>query len=490
MALALAAAAGAAHLPALRAGFVFDDHHLIEAGEAPIQRSLADAWLSADAPDYLPVTWSVLWAEWRLFGPTPLGYHAITLALHLGAALLLWRVLRGLELPGAWLAGLLFAVHPVTVESAAWISEHKNTVSAVLFLGGALAWVRFDATGRRRAWAAALGLHLLAVLAKPSAVMLPVALLGVPLLRRRRISRGDLARLLPLFAVSLAGGLVAIWFQRNHAMAGMAVAPRSAAERLGGAGWAEASYLLDALLPVRLAFLAPPWPLDADTPLFFGPLLALGALAAALWRVRSGWGWPALLALGYHAALVSPVLGLIDIAWFAFAPVSNHLQYLALMGPVALVAAGIERLRQARPAAGAALAVALAVFLGVLAHGRAAAFESDATLWAAAVEDAPASPIARYQLAMQLLSAGRRDEALAQLERMARVARQAHLRHRARALAALFSGRLTEAADEALLARQALPDEAFDQAVVRQLLQAGAAQEAARLLEPGLPHRN
>jgi protein O-mannosyl-transferase len=485
LAAGIAAAALAAYLPVFRAGFVFDDHHLIEAGEAPIQGSLGEAWKSVEAPDYLPVTWTVLWFEWRLFGPSPLGYHALDLGFHIGVALLLWRLLFALGLPGSWLAGLLFAVHPVTVESAAWVSEHKNTVSGVLFMGAALSAVRSDQGGGRRASAAALGLHTLAVLAKASTVMLPVALLAVPLLRRRRLTRADLTRLGPLFAVSLAGGMVALWFQLHHAMAGMAVAPRGAAERLGGAGWAEAAYLLDAFLPVRLALLAAPWPLDASSPLFYVPLLALLVLAGGLVSRRAGLGWPVLLALGVHLALTLPVLGLVDIAWLAFAPVSNHLQYLALAGPVALVAAAIARLRRPMAAAGWVAGLAAALALGATTFGRAAAFENDLTLWTAAVRDAPASPVARYELALQLLAAGRSREAIQQLVEMAEVARQPHLRHRARALAALFSGRAAEATEEALRADEVLPDAGFDQAVVGELVRLGATGEAARLLRAG-----
>lgn len=484
---AIAVAAIAAHAPALQGGFVFDDHYLVVGGEAPIQGRLADAWLHPDAPDYLPVTWTILWVAWRLWGADPLGYHLLGLLLHAATALLAWRVLRGLDLPGAGLAAALFAVHPVAVESVAWISELKNTISGALFFGAALAWLRFDASRDRRTLFGATGLLAAAVLAKPSAVVLPAALLAVPLLRRGRIARRDLLALAPLTAVALAGGLLAVWFQHGHAMEGMALRPRGAAERIGGAAWALGSYLLDAFAPVRLAFLRPEWPVGPSSAWFYAPLLLLTAAAIALWRRRAGWGGPVGIALGYHLAVVLPVLGLVDMAWLAFAPVSNHLQYLALLGPAALTAAALDGLRRRHAGAGAALSAALLLALGALASRRALAFESDATLWRAAVREAPGSAVARYQLAMQLLREGDRPGAVRELEAMAGVARDPALRHRARCLSALFTERYADAAAEAVEAARLWPDPWFGREVARQLLRAGREGEAAAVLGASSP---
>ncbi len=484
---AIAAAAIAAHASALRGGFVFDDHPLVLGGEAPIQGSLADAWLRTDAPDWLPVTWTVLWVAWRLWGPDPFGYHLLGLVLHAAAVLLAWRVLRGLDLPGAGLAAALFAVHPVAVESVAWVSELKNTTSGVLFFGAALAWLRFDGTRRRPGLLAASALLAAAVLAKPSAVVLPAALLAVPLLRRRRIVGRDLLALAPLAAVALVGGLVAVWFQHRHAMEGMALRPRGPAERIGGAAWALGSYLIDAFAPVRLAFLHPEWPIGPSSAWFYAPLALVAAVAIVLWRRRATWGDPVGIALGYHLVVVLPVLGLVDLAWLAFAPVSNHLQYLALLGPTALVAAAVDRLRRRHAGAAAALAAALLLALGGLAFRRALAFETDGTLWRAAVREAPGSAVARYQLALQLLREGDQAGAVRELEAMTRAARDPALRRRARCLLALFTGRYAEAAAEAVEAARLWPDPWFGREVARQLLRAGREAEAAAVLQASSP---
>jgi tetratricopeptide (TPR) repeat protein len=480
-AAAIALAVIIAYFPALRGGFVFDDTALIHASSA----SLLRVWRMEGLPDFLPLTWTTFWLEWRLWGENALGYHATNLALHAVAAILLWRTLRDLRVPGAWLAGLLFAVHPATVESVAWISERKNTLSAVLFLGAIQLWCRFDRTGLRRDQVLSLLLFSFALLSKSSVVMLPVVLLGIVWSSRGRLERRDLLRTMPYFLVAFAAGLATIGFQHERAIGGASLPPRGALERLGGAGWALTSYLEASFVPIRLGFLYPEWPVPASSPSFFVPLALVVLGFAVVWRRRTGWGRPLLLGLGYHAVMLLPVLGLLDMAFLQFSPVSNHLQYLALIGPIALVAAAIEALR-ARTAAWLARGVALLMVLlaGAASFHRAAAFESDLTLWQAAVREQPRSPIARYELAMYLLQNDRREEAVEQLEAMARVTRDPALQHRARTLWLLQVGRYAEAAAEAREAEQIRRSPEFMLDAGRQLARAGATSEAISLLAP------
>ena len=497
LALALATVGAAAYLPALRGGFVFDDRPLLFSGDTPLDGPLWRVWLSGEMPDYLPLTWSTFWVEKRIFGEAPIGYHLVNVALHLAVALLLWRVLRALRVPGAWLAGLLFAVHPVTVESVAWISERKNTLSAVLFLGAVLAWVRSDDRREEAAaakatprlldagWVLSLGLFVLALLAKGSVVALPLVLLAIATIRRGRVTGPDLARTAPFFALALAGGLETLWFQRAHAIGAAPGPARGLLERLGGAGWALLHYIETAFVPIRLAFLAPEWPVGPGSPWFLIPLALIAALFLALWALRRRGTRPALLALGYQALMLLPVLGLVDMAWLALAPVSNHLQYLALMGPVAVVANGLARVAVGRwrPVAVAA-SIALVACFGAETFRRAHSFESDLTLWQAAVRDAPGSAVARYQFAQYLRLAGRTAAAEAQIEAMARVAREPSLRHRARSLVALQQGRYADATAEALLAERIRPDPRFLLDMGRSLVGRGAPGEAIAVLLP------
>lgn len=436
--------------PAVGAGFVFDDHVLIEDGRL-LRGPLSAIWFGKTAPDYWPLTNTALWLEWRLFGVDPTGYHLVTLALHLVTALLLWRTLSRLGMKSSWLAGLLFAVHPVTVESVAWVSEIKNTLSGVLWLLTTLAWLRSEEDGSTNWRAAALGLFALALMAKVSVIVLPVVFLGIAFVRRRRPWQRELLILAPFFALAVLAGVGNVWFQHHNAMASGWAPTRGLAERVGGAGWAFAAYLEAAFLPVRLAIIYPPWPVAPTSGWFWVPLAMLGLALATLWRFRAGWSRPLLLTLGYYFVCVAPVLGFVDMAFFSLAPVSNHLQYLALMGPVALAGWAVTRLAGRWPRGAALGGVVLVGALGVRTFQRARAFGDDLSLWQAAVREAPTSAVARQELGGLLISRGRVAEGAAELEQALDLSTDEGFRHGMKSTLALLAGKSAEAATEARL---------------------------------------
>jgi protein O-mannosyl-transferase len=481
--LAVILAVGAAvYLPAVGAGFVFDDHELIENGRL-LRGPLSAIWFGATAQDYWPVTTTALWVEWRLFGLDPTGYHIVNVALHLVTALLLWRTLDRLELPGGWLAGLLFAVHPVTVESVAWVSEIKNTLSGALWLATTLAWLRSEEDSSPRWYGAALALFAMALLAKASVVVLPVILLGLSLARHGRLDRRRLLALSPFFALALIAGVGTVWFQHQNAMASGWAPPRGMAERVGGAGWAFGAYLVDAFLPVRLALIRAPWPVAPTSPWFWAPLAVLGVALAALWRFRSGWAGPLLLALGYHALCVAPVLGFVDMAFFQLAPVSNHLQYLALMGPVALAGWAGARLASRRPRVAAVVGAAVVGWLGVVTFQRASAFSDDLALWQAAVRDAPASAVARLELGHLLISDGRLAEGAAELKRAQELSPDPGFKHGVRSTLYSLAGKPADAAEEARRVLDTTEAPGLQSDAAWTLLEAGHADEAIAVLQ-------
>ncbi len=481
-----------AYAPALAGGFVFDDQPLLLGGKALANGPLSRIWFSADAPDYLPLTWTTFWIEWRLWGERALGYHVVNVALHAGAAFLLWRVLWALRAPGAYVGALLFAVHPAAVESVAWVSERKNTLSAVFFLGTALAWLaareRDDEPGAPpgrggRLRMLALALFALALLSKSSVVMLPVVLLGAAAVHGG-LRRRDIVDTLPFFALALAAGMVTVWFQGHNALAGEPLPPRGAGDRLAGAAWSVAAYLHAAFVPVRLPFVHAGWPAAPGSVAFFAPVVLVAAAAAAAWRFRAGPARPASLALAYHAVMVLPVLGFVDMAYFRIAPVANHLQYLALMGPAALGGYACAWIAERFPRAMPFGAAAIALLLATLTYGRARAFESDLTLWEEAVRVEPSSAFAHKQLAITLLELGRTGDAIRELEATAGAARDPAERHRARATAALLAGRFAEAVADAQDAQRVRPDPSFQRDLAKELVHAGRAEEAIAVATP------
>ena len=149
---------------------------------------------------YYPLLHTAFWVEHQLWGNAAAGYHLVNILLHGLSAVLLLRILRRLEIPGAAFAAALFALHPVHVESVAWISEQKNTLSLVFYLAAALAYLRFDEGRRRKDYLQASGLFVLGLLTKTVVATLPAALLVVFWWKRGRIAgRRDVAPWAPWF---------------------------------------------------------------------------------------------------------------------------------------------------------------------------------------------------------------------------------------------------------------------------------------------------
>jgi len=420
-ALALVVATVVLYLPSVGGAPVFDDDVFVF--ENPLIHApdgLARFWLSTEPPDYFPVTSSMLWLEWRLWGDDTTGYHVVNVLLHALSCVLLWRVLLRLGVPGAWLAGLLFAVHPVNVESVAWITQRKNTLPMVFYLASVLLYLRFDeraSAGERRGglYGAALAAHAVALLAKTSVVSLPFVLLLCAWWRRGRVTRRDLARTAPFFALSLVLGLVTVWYQLEVNIGDEVVRDDGALSRLAIAGKAVGFYLSKALVPLELSTIYPRWAVDPGDPRAYVPLALLVGCFALLWARRDAWGRPLLLALAYYVLGLLPILGFVDNYFMKYSLVADHWQYTSLVGVVAAVAAGLAWLGARLPGrlgpwvTGAAVALPLAA----LTWRQQDAYRDSEALWADTLRKNPSAWIAHHGLGQALEERGAREEAIA-----------------------------------------------------------------------------
>lgn len=342
---------GIIYLPALHGGFILDDDKLITDNSLVNSAGgLSRIWFSTEPAEYYPISYSLFWLEWRLWGMNPTGYHVTNLVLHIAAALLIWAVLRNLSIPGAWLGALLFAVHPINVESVAWIAQLRNALAMPLFLLSVWCYLRADG-GRgtsdeqrklnRWYWLSLLA-FLSAMLSKGSVAVLPLVLLLIVWWRRGRIARWDWLRTIPFFLIAIPLTYLNLWFQ-NH---GTAYYPDvSFGQRLAGAGAVLWFYLGKALLPIRLLFVYPSWQIDVRQLLWWLPLTAALLVSGLLLRRRNSVatvtnaGRAMLFAWAFFCLTLAPVLGLTNVGFMRFSRVANHYQHMALIALVALAAA-------------------------------------------------------------------------------------------------------------------------------------------------------
>jgi tetratricopeptide (TPR) repeat protein len=367
----LAAATFLAYQPAWFGTLLWDDaQHVTQ----PALRTLNGLWRIWFEPgatqQYYPLVHSAFWLEHRLWGQATLGYHLVNVALHACTAWLVFLILRKLKVPGAWLAAAVFALHPVQVESVAWITELKNTLSGALGLSAVLVYLGFDESRRRRRYALAMALFVLALLAKTVTAMLPVMVLAALWWKRGSLSwRRDVLPAAPFLAVGAAAGLATALIERTVIGAQGAAYNFTLVERCLIAGRATWFYLLTLAWPSRLVFIYPRW--NVSQQVWWQYLFPAGAIAlvAGAWAIRSRSRAPLAALLALLAALF-PVLGFFNVYPFRFSFVADHFVYLAGIPVFALFAAGLTRVARSLPARAPRLAVSRAaslVLLGVLA---------------------------------------------------------------------------------------------------------------------------
>ena len=422
LAALIVAATAAAYAPVQDAGFIWDDDdYVTENPLLPAPDGLRRIWLSMDSPSqYFPLVYTTFRIEYTLWGLEAYGYHLVNVLLHAANALLIWWVLRRLGAPGAWFAAAIFALHPVHVESVAWITERKNVLSLFFSLASLLAWMRFTEPGagaRRRFYATSLACYALALFSKTTACTLPAAQLLVLWLRGERIRLRRITQVVPFLLLGFLMGLVAIFWERFHQGTVGDRFSLSILESVLVATRAVWFYLGKLLWPTQLTFSYPKFEIDPYDPAQYAWLLAGGALLWALWHWRQRIGRTPLAAAVFFVAMLSPMLGFIPLFTFFYTFVADHYQYAASIGPIALFAAGGAHLLEGRGAGGRRLvraaAALLLLALGALTWQQTQIYENQETLWRDTIAKHPRSWMAYTNLGRELLHEERLEEAIA-----------------------------------------------------------------------------
>jgi tetratricopeptide (TPR) repeat protein len=482
-----------AYLPALRGGLLWDDSSHVTRLDLQSLHGLWRIWFDLGATQqYYPLLHSAFWMEHRMWGDAVLGYHLTNVTLHAASACLVVMIVRRLSLPGAWLAGLVFALHPVSVEAVAWISEQKSTLSGVFYLASALAYLRFDQSRRASRYWLALGLFVLALLTKTVTATLPAVLLVVLWWQRGRLEwKRDLRPLLPWFALGASAGLFTAWVERTLIGAKGADFTLTLLQRCLLAGRAICFYAGKLLWPRNLTFIYPRWNIDPGE--WWQYLFPAGVLALAigLWLVARRHRGP-LAGFLIFAGTLFPVLGFLNVYPFRYSYVADHFQYLASLGLIVPIAS-VWAILAGRVSPGMIGRIAFAavplVTLGALTWEQSGIYRDTETLYRETLVRNPGSWLAHNNLGTSLLEIpGRRAEAMAHFEAALRIKPDYSEAHLSLGNALLqIPGRLADAIAEYQTAVRLDPDsERAHNNLGHALLQAGRPQEAIAQLETAL----
>ncbi len=415
-----------AYQPAWHGKPIWDDAPHIAKSELHSISGLARTWFEPGATQqYYPLVYTVFWVEHRLWGDSTLGYHLLNILLHASSALLLLVILRRLALPSAWLVAAIFAIHPIQVESVAWMTELKNTLSGILFLSSVWAYLHFDRTRSRRWWSLAAGLFVLGLTAKTAIATLPAGLLVLLWWQRGSLSwKSDIRPLVPFFAVGLLAGLFTAHIERKLFGAEGGEFNFSFIERCLIAGHSLWFHLGKLFWPANLTFMYERWAINQSVwrqYLYPGSMLLL---LTGCWLLRR-WNRGPLAALLWFAGMLFPALGFFNAYSFRYSFVNDHHQYLACLGMIVLASATLvwllRRWRLWGQVPGYLLGLALLGMLAGLTWRQSKMYADMETLWRTTLARNPACWMAHNNLGVVLDMKGQPDEAIGQFREALRL---------------------------------------------------------------------
>jgi len=452
-----------AYQPAWHGGVLWDDEAHIGGPELRTLDGLRRIWfLPRTTQQYYPLLHTSYWLQQTLWGDSTTGYHIVNLLLHIGCVVLVLRILRRLRIPGAELAAIIFALHPVNVETVAWIAERKNTLSGIFALAATLWYLRFDESRSRRSYALALGFFLLGLLSKAAIVTLPLALLVIFWWKRGAISwRRDVVPLIPFFFFSAASGLMTRWVEYGNIGYRASTLALSPVDRCLIAGRAFWFYLWKLLWPSNLMFVYPRWEINAAVWWQYVFPLAVLVLLGILWSLRR-WSRAPLAGVLVYIVLLLPSLGFANIYFLLYSYVADHWQYLACLGIITPCASGIVllagQLKSWRPWFERGTIVLLAGTLFVLTWQQSRMYSNAEKLYRTTIARNPACWMAYGHLVDILCQTNRIEEAINLFNEELRIKpAEAHFSF---GYALLRKGRTAEAMDQYEQALRINPDDA------------------------------
>jgi protein O-mannosyl-transferase len=418
-----------AYLPALDSGFIWDDDRYVTNNQTLRSFSgLQSVWCNFSAePQYYPLVFTTFWLEYQLWHLNPYGYHLDNILLHALAAILFWRLLVQLQLRGAWLAAAIFALHPVHVESVAWIAERKNVLSLALAIGSLLCYLQYmpvkvqhskENDPQQRYYFFALVLFAAALLSKTVVVAVPATLALIYWWKRGRLTWSDIELLVPFFVLAIMAGVLTAGIEIRHVGAQGREWSYALPDRCLIAARSFWFYVDKLIWPHPLIFFYPRWETNVGSYWQYSIALSPLALVAVLWLVRKHIGRGPLAAVLVFGGVLFPLLGFFNFYYMRYSFVADHFQYHANLALIALVACGCGELqnrlkRPSRIAITGFIITGLAI-LAILTWSRSHVYHETITLYEATLNENPDCWLARNNLGVELQKIGRTEEAIEQ----------------------------------------------------------------------------
>lgn len=405
------------YIPALHGEFLWDDNDIYIVNN-PLMRDPEGwhrAWFTTDTVDYFPLTYSLFWIQWRAFGENPIGYRVTNILLHGGCSLLVWCLARRLPVPSPWLVAAIFAVHPLNVETVAWISQLKALLATFFGFLSLLYFWRYESEKRQWQYVASIIAFALSLAGKPTLVALPVVFAGIAWWRNDGTLLKVFKLALPHFALSVLFGLVGLWFHEVQVVGDHVVRDDSLLERTLTAGWAFWFYVYKSVFPFNLMFVYPRWSVNAASILAWIPAVSVLALMAWLLTGKRPWRKHGAAIVGYFLLSMAPVLGFLDVYYWTYSFVADHYVYQSL--PIVIVAltsctwiiAGSLLTKWKKLNAFMCTAVLAALLW--LSWDQASIYKTQESVWRHTLSKNPYTILARNNLGLLLRDQGRLDEA-------------------------------------------------------------------------------
>jgi tetratricopeptide (TPR) repeat protein len=449
--------------PAWHGGFLWDDYCVPHGPHDLVHytlRGLDDIWFHP-THQYYPLTYTTCWLEYHIWGFDTTGFHLDNILLHSLSSILVWVILRRLRVPGAWLAAAIFALHPVNAESVAWISERKNCLSCFFFLCTMLAALRFwlpelftragspelrspqSAEPQQSIYPSirqsafywlAFAFFICALFSKTTTIPLPAVILLLVWWKRGRITWADVRPSIPFFAVGVAVGLITHHMEHHLGAHGKDF-QISLVDRCLIAGRSFWFYLGKLVWPHPVMFVYPRWKIGPSPAVAWLSLFAFIPVLIVLWLARKTWGRTVFVTFAYFGGMLFLMLGFFNIYFFLYSFVSDHFQYEACMGPIALFAAGLTMAfglpgSHAAPPLGEAapiqrfngstiqrcsyfaISICLLAILGTLTWKQCHMYTDVETLWATTAAENPNAFLAHTDLGDIYMDEGKKDAAI------------------------------------------------------------------------------